>query len=117
MKKWEYRKDFKFQKDHSGDTHLMKDWAEKGWECFSIILIGDTIIYYFKRELPLTPEEVEGDKEQKPKLKNVPEKIYLVLGCDNVEIEDGEDFENFEQVGWAANRVSEADIEYKLTGQ
>jgi len=48
-------------------------------------------------------------------IKNIPKKIYLVLGLDKDEIMPDEDFSDFENVSWCQNRISEADIEYVLS--
>ena len=42
-------------------------------------------------------------------MKNVPEKIYLVMGEDR---EDGEDFNEFGDVTWCADKINDGDIEY-----
>lgn len=49
-------------------------------------------------------------------MKNIPKKIYLVLG-NECPTDDGVDFGELAEVGWCADRLSENDIEYTLSDE
>lgn len=47
-------------------------------------------------------------------MKNIPKKIYLNLGMDEIEVENVKDFNELREVTWCKDRQSESDIEYQL---
>jgi N-acetyl-beta-hexosaminidase len=47
-------------------------------------------------------------------MKNIPKKIYLNLGMDEIESENVKDFNELREVTWCEDRQSESDIEYQL---
>lgn len=55
--------------------------------------------------LDTTIREFEGENETT----NVPDRVFLVIGEDT---RDGADFDEFDEVTWSKERVSNKDIEY-----
>lgn len=55
--------------------------------------------------LDTTIREFEGENETT----NVPDRVFLVIGEDTP---DGADFDEFDEVTWSKERVSNKDIEY-----
>lgn len=77
----------------------------KNWE-------GDTKKMLFEGQtqdlydlLDTTIREFEGENETT----NVPDRVFLVIGEDTP---DGADFDEFDEVTWSKERVSNKDIEY-----
>lgn len=48
-------------------------------------------------------------------MKNIPKKIYLNLGMDEIEVENVKDFNELREVTWCEDRQSESDIEYHVS--
>ena len=55
--------------------------------------------------LDTTIREFEGENETT----NVPDRVFLIIGEDTP---DGADFDEFDEVTWSKERVSNKDIEY-----
>lgn len=56
-------------------------------------------------------EDISSDEKV---IKNIPEKIYLILGLDKGELFDVESFNELHEVSWCTSKEFYHDIEYVL---